>query len=197
MKTNLKTGGNVAAEYTMSLGRVHLYLLFMVLPVLLIYLGPFLLIWDLHDLRQGILTYSDYFIPVTLAGIVVHELLHGIIWSFFVPEGLRSIKFGIHWKFLAPYCHCKEPLKVRNYKTGIVMPLLVLGVIPAIAGITLGNGAFLVFGLVFTWVAGGDIISLFMLRKLNNDTYVSDHPDKMGFYVEVKSVQREKMINKI
>lgn len=192
----MKTTDNLAAEYTMGLGRVHLYILLMIIPVLLVYLGTYILIWDFQDLRPGLFIYKAHFVPVTLAGIVVHELLHGISWSFFVPGGLKSIRFGINWKFIAPYCHCKEPLKVRHYKIGIAMPLIVLGVCPSLAGIVSGNGAFLFFGIVFTWVAGGDIISLFMLRKLNNDTYVSDHPDKMGFYLESKSDYRERINDK-
>jgi len=44
---------------------------------------------------------------------------------------------------ITPYCHCKEPLKVKHYKLGGV------------------------------------------LYKLDNNIYVSDHPDKMGFVREI------------
>ncbi|MFO7923994.1 MAG: DUF3267 domain-containing protein [Bacteroidales bacterium] len=151
-------------------------------PVLLLYLVPFILIWDTETLVSDILLYIEYSIPVIPAGIIMHELLHGAGWSLFTQKGFKSVKFGFNWKFLAPYCHCREPLKVKHYITGTLMPLVILGVLPALLAIALGNGALLIFGIIFTWTAGGDIISLFMLRNLESDSYVFDHPDKMGFY---------------
>ena len=65
------------------------------------------------------------------------------------------------------------------------MPLFILGILPSILATVIGNGALLSFGILFTWGAAGDIIILFMLRKLDSDSYVFDHPDKMGFYIEV------------
>lgn len=182
-KKNLinKMNNNII-EYTMGAGRAHLYILFMAPPVLLLYLVPFILIWDTETLVSDILLYIEYSIPVIPAGIIMHELLHGAGWSLFTQKGFKSVKFGFNWKFLAPYCHCREPLKVKHYITGTLMPLVILGVLPALLAIGLGNGALLIFGIIFTWTAGGDIISLFMLRNLESDSYVFDHPDKMGFY---------------
>ena len=97
---------------------------------------------------------------------------------------MKSIKFGFKWKFLTPYCHCKEPLKLQHYRIGVAMPLLILGILPSIIAIIIGSGALLTFGIIFSWAAGGDIIALFMLRKLDNNLYVSDHPTEMGFYID-------------
>jgi hypothetical protein len=169
-------------EYTMELGRVHFYGFFMIFPLLLLFLSPFLWIWGLETFKAGWEPFYTYLLPVLLAGVVIHELLHGVTWSFFVPGGMRSIRFGIHWKLLAPYCHCKAPIKVLHYKLGSVMPLFILGILPAFIGIIIGNSMLLLFGILFSWAACGDIISLFMLRSLANHSYVYDHPLKMGFY---------------
>ena len=172
-------------EYTMEMGRAHFYIFLMIIPVLLISLLPFILIWGNQAAKSGWEPFYNHFIPVILTGIFFHELLHGIGWSFFVPKGMKSIKFGINWKFLAPYCHCKVPLKVRHYKIGGAMPLLILGIFPVIFALLFGNAAVLFFGILFIWGAGGDIIVLFMLQKLDNDSYIYDHPDKMGFYRKI------------
>jgi hypothetical protein len=114
----------------------------------------------------------------------VHELLHGFTWGIFATKGMKSIKFGVKWKYLTPYCHCKEPLRVKHYKMGGAMPLLIMGIIPSIVAIIVGNGFLLSFGIFFSWAAGGDIIVLYMMRKLDSNCYVSDRPTKMGFYQE-------------
>lgn len=182
----MQTEGREIEEYTMRPGRAHLYVLLMVVPILVVFLVPFILIWDYETFRIGAGIFTDKIIILLISGIIVHELLHGIGWAFFSPKGIKSIKFGVNWKFLAPYCHCREPLKVKHYRIGGALPLIVLGIGPSVVAIITGNGAMLSFGILFIIAAGGDIISLFMLRKLDRNIYVADHPDKMGFYREIE-----------
>ena len=168
-------------EYSMGMGKVNLIAFAMMMPILVILLLPFILIWDYETFILGKDAFMDYFLLILLGGIIIHELMHGLTWGYFASKGLKSIKFGVKWKFLTPYCHCKEPLKVKHYKIGGAMPLIVMGIIPSIIGWVIGDGGVLSFGIFFTWAAGGDIIALFMLRNLDNDIYISDHPEKMGF----------------
>ena len=60
----------------------------------------------------------DYFLVYLIVGIVVYKLCHGIAWTQFAGRGFRSIRFGMSWKFLTPYCHRTEPLKVKHYRIG-------------------------------------------------------------------------------
>lgn len=169
-------------EYTLELGKVNLYAIFLILPITVLYLIPFILIWDYQTFESGRKEFVQYFVVVFILGIIIHEFLHGITWAIFAKKGFKSIKFGIN--SFTPYCHCKEPLKVKHYRLGGAMPLIVMGIIPGIAGLILGDGLYLAVGIFFSWAAGGDIIALFMLRKMDKNTMVSDHPDKMGFYIE-------------
>ena len=168
-------------EYTLEIGKVNLYSLFLVIPITAIYLIPFILIWDYQTFEIGRKEFMSLFFYMFVLGIITHEFLHGITWAYFSKKGFKSIKFGING--ITPYCHCKEPLKVKHYVLGGMMPLLVMGILPALTGLFLGNGLYLSLGIFFSWTAGGDIISLFMLRKFNKNTMVSDHPNKMGFYI--------------
>ena len=61
-----------------------------------------------------------------------------------------NMKFGVIWKMLTPYCHCKEPLKVGQYILGGVMPAVILGIIPCIIAIIIGHFGLLLFGIFFT-----------------------------------------------
>ncbi|HEY4652011.1 MAG TPA: DUF3267 domain-containing protein, partial [Pontibacter sp.] len=111
------------------------------------------------------------------------ELLHGLTWALFCKNGLKSIKYGVHWKMLTPYCHCKEVLPLRAYRLGGMMPGLVMGILPTIGGLLLGYLPVFAFGLLFTVAAGGDALILWMLRKAGRQDLVQDHPDQIGCYL--------------
>ncbi len=170
-------------EYTMDMGIVNLIAIVLIIPIAIFSILPFLVFWDFDTLANGWNSFRPWILLYLLVGIVVHELLHGVTWSLFAKGGFKTIKFGVNWKYLTPYCHCDVPLKVKHYAFGGAMPLMVMGIIPILIALTIGSGGLLSFGVFFTWAAGGDIIALFMLRKLNRNTFVSDHPDKMGFYI--------------
>lgn len=186
MENVIKSENKETKELTMGMGTVNLIAVVMIIPITSMTLLPFSLIWDYETFKTGKEIFMDYFLLYFLGGIIIHELLHGLTWGHFASKGLKSIKFGVKWKFLTPYCHCKEPLKVKHYKLGGAMPLIIMGLIPSIIGLIIGHGGVLTFGIFFTWAAGGDIIALFMLRKLDNNIYVSDHPEKMGFIQEIE-----------
>ena len=183
---HMETGDKEIIEYTMGFGKVNLIAFVLIIPMTTILLLPFVLIWDYETFKLGTKSFIEYFMPILVIGIIVHELLHGISWGYYSPRGMKSIKFGFKWKFLTPYCHCKEPIKVKHYRIGGAIPLLILGILPSLIAIVLGHGALLSFGIFFTWAAGGDLIALFMLKNLDKDIYISDHPDKIGFYREVE-----------
>ncbi len=170
----------------MEMSKVNLIAIFMLIPILTITLLPFILIWGYDTFETGKDAFVDLILLYIIGGAVVHELLHGLTWACFTEKGMKSIKFGVAWRILTPYCHCKEPLKVKHYKLGGAMPLIVMGIIPSVLGIILGHGELLCFGIFFTWGAGGDILALNMLRKIDDEVYVSDHPDKMGFIRKIE-----------
>ncbi len=169
--------------HTASIGKANLFALAIAFPVLAIYITPYLFFWPLKPLEQSLDNILIKFLPALILGMIIHELLHGITWAIYAPKGWRSIKFGIKWTLLTPYCHCKEPLKKTHYFLGAIMPLLVLGIMPAVLGIAIGNPNWLLFGIFFTWAAAGDIMGAWMLRKVKKNEWVADHPDTLGFYV--------------
>ncbi len=123
------------------------------------------------------------FLVLAIVGIVAHEFVHGICWSQCVEGGWKTIKFGVMWKSLSPYCHCSEPMKVRNYKFGALAPLFVVGVMPTIIALFVGNSLLLLFGMLFIAGAAGDIMVWWILRKEKSDDYVVDHPSEAGCWI--------------
>lgn len=176
--TNKKT-----KVYTTSIARANLFALIITIPVAAIFATPYLMLWPLATLADSLDNILIKFIPALILGTIIHELIHGITWAIYASKGWRSIKFGMKWTLLTPYCHCKEPLKKSHYLLGAIMPLILMGIIPGLTGIATGNPYLLLFGIFFTWAAAGDILGAWMLRKVEQTEWVADHPDKLGFVV--------------
>ena len=166
------------------------------IPITLLFGLPYYLIWKpsldlkvlLGDIEpQGVWLGFALTFAMLILGIVLHELIHGITWAIFAKRGFKSIRFGVIWKMLTPYCHCKEPLNVRQYILGAITPAIILGVIPAIVAILTGNLGMLAFGIFFTMAAAGDFLVVNLIRKENKDDLVQDHPSEAGCYIYRKS----------
>ncbi|UCH13908.1 MAG: DUF3267 domain-containing protein [Bacteroidales bacterium] len=200
-------------EITLSVAKTYLYSLYLLIPLIIFLCIPYFVIWGadlinywsvtiaryksnfiLSGFLYGIFRYLFWIIMILISGILMHELLHGFIWVFFTKKGFRSLSFGIMKPDLAPYIHCSEPLPVNAYRTGIIMPGIILGIFPSIIGIITGNFKIFIFGFFFTWAASGDFIMLWLIRHLKSPVMVQDHPELVGCLIlkEDKSGEKTK-----
>ena len=179
-------------KLTINLMWANIFGLLILIPIVLIFGLPYYLLYnkeiDFKNIMDGLvlqdIAYGGlYVFGAIILGIVVHELIHGITWARFAKNGFKSIKFGVLWKMLTPYCHCKEPLNVSQYMIGAIMPAIILGFIPLILAIFIGNLGLLIFGMFFTLAAGGDFLIINLIRKENKDDLVQDHPSEAGCYI--------------
>ncbi len=168
-------------EYTIGFAKANLLAIVLCFPLIALILLPYFYFHEFSTLQVSFLRMEWYHLLLLIPAIILHEVLHAIGWAIFAKGGMKSVKFGFVWKFLTPYCHCTVPLLVKHYKFGTALPLIILGVIPSVAAIVTGSGILLVFGIIMTCAAGGDILSLIMLARLDNMDWVYDHPSKMGF----------------
>ena len=170
-------------DYTLSFSAANWYALLIMVPIAALYLVPYALIYGWGDLGTDVIAFIDkpiLFLIAVVLGTVIHEFIHAVSWSWLdgIPWG--KIHFGFKWKMLTPYVHCPEPVGVTNYRWGVAMPGIVLGVIPYLIALATQSGWLLGFGLFFTLAAGGDILILWLLRNVESSTKVQDHPDLVG-----------------
>lgn len=132
-------------------------------------------------------SFSSFGIPVFLVLfvllIVIHELIHGLCWSFFTPNRFKDIEFGIMKPSMNPYCTCLVPLQKGHYLFGTVMPFIVLGIIPMIAGIVSRNSAVLLMGILMADSAAGDLMIIQKVTGFKTDAkevIYMDHPTEAG-----------------
>ncbi|HXW01713.1 MAG TPA: DUF3267 domain-containing protein, partial [Anaerolineae bacterium] len=116
-------------------------------------------------------------------GIMVHEWLHAVGFRLAGKVPPDSIRYGFSWKGLAPYAHCHASMKAKAYRFAVMLPGLVLGVLPAIAGLAVGVWWLVVWGALMAISAGGDVAVLLAVRHVPGEALVEDHPTKVGCHV--------------
>ncbi|WP_439183170.1 DUF3267 domain-containing protein [Carboxylicivirga taeanensis] len=174
---------------TIDIIKANIYGFAILIPIALAFGLPYYFIWLtdfdlLNFIRQikpmDVAIATLYFFAAMLIGIVLHELIHGATWAIFAKKGFGSIRFGVIWKLLTPYCHCKEPLKVKHYIAGAISPAILLGVLPAALALIYGSFEWLLFGMFFTVAGCGDFMVIDLLRKEKMNDWVQDHPSEAG-----------------
>ena len=189
--------------------------IFILLIVALILIVPFFLIWhndlvcsidvffdriiDVVDGYLGEMTSSaSIFLGAIIIFLVVEVLFIGILFiggglyvlisaitlACYAENGWKSVEFGFK-KLLTPYCRCIEPLNVRHFMMSTSMPVIILGIIPAIVSLCIGSVVLLVWAILFITSGWGDIYITFKLAKEDKNAKVIDikAKDEMGVYI--------------
>lgn len=189
MKTNEKTCFSPEIQneekyekqlVALSLKRLNYQALFWNIVIWVVFLSLYHLF---HDRNAFDLLSSVLILIAVVLGIAVHEGIHGIVAATYARNGWKSIRFGAIWKYLVFYCHCKDPLRVKQYRRVLLMPYFVLGLVPTLIALATGNYWLLVFGMIFQGVAFGDVAMFYLLRKEHRETLVLDHPSKPGYII--------------
>ncbi len=175
---DLENEGYHRTDCTISVLKANIFAFLTAGPVAALGLILYLFKWN------AVFTFSgaDFLILFLLlvAMIPIHELIHGIAWGLFCRNGWRSIRFGMMWKSLTPYCHCKEPLPVVPYLIGSLAPFFVLGVVPCLIACATANPYLLWLSVFNLLSAGGDTtIALMLIGR--RQSVILDHPTKCGF----------------
>jgi hypothetical protein len=180
-------------KLTINFVWANIFGILILIPITLAYGIPYFFLWSggisSNNFTELFHTPSFQFggsvmvVVYLFGGIVVHELIHGITWSLFTKQGYKSIKFGVMWKMLTPYCHCKEALQINHYILGAIIPAILLGLLPAIVAILTGHFGMLLFAIFFTMAACGDFLVINLLKKEKMTDLVQDHPSEAGCYI--------------
>ena len=121
------------------------------------------------------------FLVLLVAGIAVHELMHGLTWMWVTHSGFGHLRFGVLKGGV--YCHIDVPMVKKKYVVGTLMPLLILGVAPFLLSFIVQSLWMMLFGVIFIACAMGDVMIVWAIRKEPSDTLVYDHPSEAGCLV--------------
>ena len=186
VSSSLEEKGYRKSNLTVGIVFANVVVLAAAIPVFAVGMGLYFLVnREFRGIAEGIPGLILFFV-LMLVMVVIHELVHGITWSIFSEHHFRDIEFGVMWDLLTPYCTCKVPLSKGAYITGALMPLIVLGILPAAIGIALGWPGWLFMGLIMTLSAGGDVLIVLQVLKHRSsaeDILYFDYPTQAGLAV--------------
>lgn len=169
-------------ELTVSIVKANVFAVVLLIPLLIAGGGLFFL--KNQGLRNGPGRMNPLlFVALFFVLIVVHELIHGLSWAPFAENHWKDVEFGFMKQYLTPYCTCAVPLGKGAYIFGALMPLILLGILPMIAGILTGSLGFLLLGVIMADAAAGDILIVWKIlryRSEANTIVYIDHPTQAG-----------------
>jgi len=173
------------------------------LAFLVMFFGLFayLLLWELSDstailgdIHESFFNWLGAFLLVTalfvlslVIGSLVHELIHAAFFLPFLPSTFKGLKFGYLKEKMALYVHLKEPISVTGFRIGVIMPAFILGILPIIFGLLYGFLSALLFGILLTVAAAGDLLLLAKTRHLHSGYMIKDQPDDIAVIAVEKS----------
>lgn len=172
--------GYTRHDLTIGMGKASWIAIFLLIPLFIAGYGLYYLVH--HKIEMTGFNGATFLI-VFLLLTVVHELIHGISWSIFTPNHFKDIAFGIMMPYLSPYCTCMAPLTKPRHIFGTVMPLILLGIVPAVIGIAAGIPMVLLMGLLMIDIATGDILIILKIlayKTSAKDVVYMDHPTDAG-----------------
>jgi hypothetical protein len=173
-------------DYSFSYKESNTFSIILFIFSFVFFIGIFGLIWGFKYtwiISEKFIFNAYITIPVIICGIFIHELLHALTLLIFGNIKISNLKAGINWINFTPYVHCKHPISVSIYRKSTFAPALLIGIIPTLIAVFLGNVQLLFFGILFIVTAGSDLFSLWKLRKVKGNFLASDHPDKAGCFV--------------
>ena len=185
ISSELVSQGYRRTDLTVGIVRANILAFAAAIPVFLAAFVLFVLVNGTDGIVFSPLGNPLLYVAV-LVLVVVHELIHGITWSRFAPNGMADIEFGFMKEYLTPYCVCKAPLPKAGYVMGALAPLVVLGIVPTVVAIAIGSFWLLFVGVVMILSAGGDVIIVVLLlrhRSATSEQLIYDHPTQAGCIV--------------
>lgn len=184
MKTE-SSGPEIETDLSISMARASVYTLVGSVPLVALLVGLYAAFPS--KASSGIRVFGTLdvllFVLALVAGVFLHEAIHALGWSWFGHLRRTSIQLGFQIRTLTPYAHAKEAMPASGYRAGTVLPAILLGALPFAVGTVLRSPGIALFGIVMTFGAGGDLLILWLMRKVDSYALVQDHPSRAGCIV--------------
>ena len=123
--------------------------------------------------------YTIIAVMLSIPSIMLHELIHA--WGWKIAGKTATVKYGIKLPFTA-YIQFDGKMKTEQFMFGVILPLVITGLIPAIIGLISGNFYIFIYGIIMTPGCGSDVLSFIRCFKYLGRE-VADTHGETGFVV--------------
>ncbi|RKY73243.1 MAG: hypothetical protein DRQ14_04685, partial [Candidatus Latescibacterota bacterium] len=107
-----------------------------------------------------------------LAGMVLHEVLHGLGYRVWGKLGWDDMRFGISFRGLMLYCHAKRPMALKAYRRSLSLPVLVTGFLPSFLLVWFPRLWLILYCGLMVGAGAGDLMVLARLRGMDGNVLV-------------------------
>ena len=175
-------------DLTIGVVKANLLALIVMLPFAVLSGAVVLSSYSLRSMIESPITSLVllFLFPALLLLTAVHEGIHALTWAMFAKDHWKSIRFGVIWKALTPYCTCLRPVKRGQYILGAAMPTLVLGIGLTTAAALTGSFSVFILAIAMIFSGGGDftiILKILLHRQCGKEAVYYDHPYECGVVV--------------
>lgn len=123
------------------------------------------------------------FLGLLLAGLAAHEGLHSLA---FIASGARwsDLHFGADLRHSLGYVGCRVEVGATAFRFALLLPGVVLGAGPLLAGLATGHYRVAQFGAALLAAAGGDLCYLWAIRAVPAEARIrEDAADPLAMVV--------------
>lgn len=157
-----------------------------ILSVILTILIAFILVIIRLNIERPVFYFNiRWYMVIYIVFIVfAHEGLHGIGFRYIGKSAWENISYGIHRKYLTPYCVCRDSIMTKRQYLGVLLlPNVILSIITLIIMIKSYNLTWTLFA-TFVIVSGvGDYYMAVNVLKYPKSIKLQDHSREIGFYI--------------
>lgn len=170
-----------------GLRRLPLFTVLALVPVLVVHGLPDLA-WPasiLGALLDGLL-WTLIAVFVYAVSAIVHEGIHVAAMLVLAGAPISSIRFGFRPREGVLYVHTSRPMSARSYRGVLLLPAILQGFLPLAYGTVAGTGWLVLYGYVMLVSSVGDFAVYRLIRHLDSNDLVRDHPTGVGCQVLVR-----------
>jgi hypothetical protein len=168
------------------------------LLLFLLYIGSvaIYLLWHDYENIFAAIVKSTFLLEVLILAVGVFLFLFvaiiakAFMLSVFAEGGFDSVKFKMIKETQKPYCNLKEPVKVRQYRICLAVYILIIGIMPYIVSLIIGDFIFVLASFVCMYFAAADILFLIFLFAAKGGSYVIDFDGIMLYRIYEKIIEK-------
>lgn len=120
-----------------------------------------------------------------LLGIGINQLIHYLLFGLFSPKGFGSVSFMRHQGGIFT-CHCNAPIRMWQYRTACITPIILLGIIPFLYGMINGYFHIMGLGMLMFLAAFDDVYILWQLHSFEKNLFINEHYEEIRFQIDGK-----------